>query len=40
MDSINCATAPYKFCMSGYRHALLAKYVFGIFIYNFSLETH
>ena len=35
---VPAAAGAYKFCMSGYRHALLAKYVFGIFIYNFSLK--
>lgn len=28
----------YKFCMSGYRHALLAKDIFTIFVCNFSLK--
>lgn len=33
-----CCGGVYKYYMSGYRHALLAKYVFVIFICNFSLK--
>ena len=35
---VPAAAGAYKFCMSGYLHALLAKYVFVIFICNFSLK--
>lgn len=36
---VPAAAGVYKYYMSGYRHALLAKYVFGIFICNFSLKS-
>lgn len=35
---VPAAAGAYRFCMSGYRHALLAKYVFVIFVCNFSLK--